>query len=121
MTMDWLPRTLKRRVLRRLGRADLADFQAYRSDLEVTRYQGRAALPDEEASSFLAAVYEAELLRPGHWSRISIADPATGRLIGAIGIRATADQEEAEIGSSLARQGLARMACRSRWGLSSLN
>ncbi|MGI9437345.1 MAG: GNAT family N-acetyltransferase [Geminicoccaceae bacterium] len=98
-----LPRTSKRTVLRRLGVSDLADFQAYRCDPEVARYQDWQVQPDTKARSFLADVHVAELLVPGHWCQIGIADRSTDALIGDVGICVAADQDQAEIGFSMAR------------------
>ncbi len=103
MRSDPLPRTSKRTVLRRLGVPDLTDFQAYRCDPEVARYQGWEVMSDDRARSFLADVNGAELLRPGHWCQIGIADRSTNGLIGDVGICVAAHQREAEIGFSLAR------------------
>ena len=116
MTADLLPRPAERTVLRRLSASDLVDFQAYRQDPEVVRYQGWQAVPDSEAEAFLAAVNTAALLQPGEWSQIGIADRQNNRLIGDIGICLTAEGDEAEVGFSLHRQaqgkGLAREAVR---------
>jgi RimJ/RimL family protein N-acetyltransferase len=116
MDQDLLPRTSERTILRRLGVADLADFQAYRSDPEVARYQGWEVMLDKDARAFLAAVNGAALFRPGDWSQIGIADRSTDRLIGDVGICIAADEREAEIGFSLARhaqgEGLASEAVR---------
>lgn len=103
MDSDLLPRTSKRTILRRLGTRDLSDFQAYRSDPEVARYQGWEVMSDTEARSFLAAANEATLLRPGHWSQIGIADRSTDTLIGDVGICVATHQDEVEIGFSVAR------------------
>ena len=116
MTADLLPRPAERIVLRRLCVADLADFQAYRQDPEVARYQGWEAVPDPKAVAFLAEMTTAALLQPGAWCQIGIAEKRNNRLIGDIGICLTADGDEAEVGFSLNRQaqgkGLAREAVR---------
>jgi len=101
MRSDPLPRTSKRTVLRRLGVSDLADFQSYRCDPEVARYQGWDLQPDNEARSFLAHVHTADLLAPGHWCQIGIADRSTDVLIGDVGICVAADRDRAEIGFSM--------------------
>jgi RimJ/RimL family protein N-acetyltransferase len=103
MVSDLLPRASKRTVLRRLGLPDLADFQAYRCDPEVARYQGWEIMSDSQARSFLADVNSAELLRPGHWCQIGIADRSTDTLIGDVGVCVDAQRDEAEIGFSMAR------------------
>lgn len=116
MAGDLLPRTSGRVVLRRLGVSDLVEFQEYRRDPEVARYQGWQIVADTEAMSFLAEMATAELFRPGHWCQIGIEQASTGTLIGDIGLRIAADEAEAEIGFSLNRQaqgmGLAAEAVR---------
>lgn len=90
-------------VLRRLRPADLAAFQAYRSDPELGRYQGWVPMSDEEALAFLQDVATAPLLAPGHWSQVAIAEPRTDRLLGDIGIFIAEAHAHAEIGFTLAR------------------
>ena len=104
----------KRVSLRRLGVNDLTDFQAYRTDPEVARYQSWAEHDDAEARRFLEAVSIDPLLQPGEWCQIGIALAETGRLIGDIGICLDADGKAAEIGITLSRahqqSGLAKEA-----------
>ena len=113
---DMLPRSSKRTTLRRLCLDDLTDFQAYRSDPEVARYQGWEVMSDSQAKSFLADVNMTALFRPGHWCQLGIADRSSNRLLGDIGICVAVSQDEAEIGFSLARhaqgRGLASEAVR---------
>ena len=93
----------KQTILRRLGVSDLTDFQEYRRDPEVARYQGWQVVSDTEAKSFLAQMAATRLLNPGHWCQIGITQSTTDTLIGDIGICVAAEQNEAEIGFSLAR------------------
>lgn len=90
--------------LRRLSVDDLADFQAYRSDPVVGLYQGWAAQSDADARAFLAEMHRAECCPLGAWFQLGIAESASGRLVGDIGIhrRLDAGRVEAEIGFSLA-------------------
>lgn len=115
-TPDPLPRSCGGVVLRRLTITDLADFQAYRHDPEVGRYQGWEPVADDRAAAFLAEMSEVPLLQPGEWSQIAIADAGDNRLIGDIGLFLAADSTYAEIGFSLARtsqgRGLATIAVR---------
>lgn len=97
--------------LRRLSPADLQDFQAYRHDAEVGRYQGWTAQPDAQALAFLDKMGLAPFtLASGEWLQLGIAERASGRLIGDIGL-CRRSETEAEIGFSLAApaqgQGLA--------------
>lgn len=100
--------------LRRLSVTDIDHFQAYRLDPEVGKYQGWQANSNEEALAFLAEMAQSSLLAPGEWCQLGIAMRHDQRLIGDIGICLSSDQNEAEIGFSLASayqgQGLAQTA-----------
>lgn len=102
--------------LRRLAASDLADFQAYRQDVELGRYQGWQPTPDADALAFLGEMAAAELFAPGLWCQLGIAEAEGARLVGDIGICVDADGTGAEIGFTLARpwqhRGLATAAVR---------
>ena len=103
-----LPRLGSGFVLRRLAREDLAEFQAYRHDPELGRYQGWSPMSDEAAAGFLVAMSTAALFNPGHWSQIGIAEPDTRRLIGDIGLFLDPDGRHAEVGFTLAHHAQGR-------------
>lgn len=116
LVLDPFPRLAPRVLLRRLAPADLEDFQAYRSDPEVARYQSWSPMSVAEATAFLSEREAAPFGRPG-WFQIGIAERSTGRLVGDIGICLhRKESEPAEIGFTLAtawqRQGLASEAVR---------
>lgn len=96
-----LPHRSSRLTLRRLRVSELSDFQAYRQDPQVGLYQGWQAQSDSEALVFLQQMAEAPLLQPGVWCQLGLADAASDRLIGDIGICLAADSAAAEIGFSL--------------------
>ncbi|MBB5205580.1 aminoglycoside 6'-N-acetyltransferase [Inhella inkyongensis] len=107
--------TLESRIkLRRLQPADLQAFQAYRRDPEVARFQGWSAQSDAAALAFLDAMAEAPPFPRGSWWQLGVAERASGRLIGDIGVCRDPDGLGVEIGFSLARsaqgQGLAQEA-----------
>ena len=102
-TTDVLPHSGAGFVLRRLSPGDLAEFQAYRHDEELGRYQGWRPTADEQASAFLAEMNIAPFPNPGHWVQIGIAEPERQRLIGDIGVFLPLDATFAEIGFTLAR------------------
>ncbi len=108
-------------VLRRLETSDLADFQVYRTDPDVAKYQSWEFASDEKARSFLEEMSTAGLLVAGVWCQIGIAMAGTNQLIGDIGVRLDNDHGTAEIGITLSptsqRRGLATDAVRSafRW------
>jgi RimJ/RimL family protein N-acetyltransferase len=112
----FLPRSGARVTLRRLDSADLPDFQVYRRDADVGRYQGWTGMSDAEALEFLAEMNSAVLFEPGKWCQIGIAEPTGGRLIGDIGVFISFDGQSAEIGFTLnprvQGQGLASAAVR---------
>ncbi|MGE4049455.1 MAG: GNAT family N-acetyltransferase [Piscinibacter sp.] len=105
---DTLPRLGNGFMLRRLNSGDLPEFQAYRHDPELGRYQGWSPMSDEEASAFLREMNTAPLLNPGNWTQIGIADPNTRRLIGDIGVFIDQDGRHAEVGFTLARHAQGR-------------
>ena len=94
--------------LRRLTPADLPDFQRYRHDTEVGRYQSWLPQSDAEATAFLAASATAEFFEPGVWFQIGMADLETDRLIGDIGICLAVALPEAEIGFTVCRESQGR-------------
>jgi RimJ/RimL family protein N-acetyltransferase len=100
-SLNALPRIGPRVVLRRLTPADLPDFQSYRHDVEVGRYQGWLLQSDEEASKFIADMNGAALFSPGRWVQIGVAYRNTNLLIGDIGIFMNGDSSMAEIGFTL--------------------
>ena len=99
-----LPRVGPRVVLRRLSTADLANFQAYRQDEAVGRYQDWRPQPDLQALAFLEEMSHAVLFPPGEWVQLGIADRHTNVLIGDIGVCVAADGEKAEMGFTLCAQ-----------------
>ena len=99
-----LPRHAEGVLLRRFAASDLGEFQAYRSDPEVGRYQGWSVQTDAEAADFLARMSGMPLFRPGDWTQVAIVERAAQRLVGDIGIFIPADSQEAEIGFTLRRE-----------------
>jgi RimJ/RimL family protein N-acetyltransferase len=95
-------------VLRRLSTGDLVDFQAYRHDEELGRYQGWLPTSDEHAIAFLAEMSAAPFPNPGHWVQFGIAEPDQQRLIGDVGVFFDWDATFAEIGFTLIRSAQGR-------------
>lgn len=96
------PRESARLVLRRLRASDLAAFQAYRSDEAVGRYQGWPSQTDRQALAFIDAMNDVPLFPRGDWAQLAIADRATDELVGDLGVRVSADGDEAEVGFTIA-------------------
>jgi len=88
-------------VLRKLSASDLTDFQVYRTDPEVARFQGWEIASDVEARAFLRSMGFAKPMTPGEWFQIGIAARGTDRLIGDIGLFTSESGTECEIGFTL--------------------
>jgi len=96
-----LPCPLPGAHLRRLRADDLDAFQAYRAIPELGRYQGWTPQSDDEALAFLRGMAEAPLFEPGQWIQLGIADAASDRLIGDVGLFLAADARSGEVGFTL--------------------
>jgi RimJ/RimL family protein N-acetyltransferase len=112
-----LPLAAERIVLRRLRPTDLADFQSYRADPEVGRFQGWSPVPSSMAQVFLADMNVVKFAAVDVWFQLGIADRATDRLIGDIGFSICGPgHQHAELGFTLSRpaqgRGLATEAVR---------
>lgn len=90
-------------VLRRMAASDLPDFQRYRCDAGLARFQGWSPQTDAQALAFLQAVATAPLFAPGEWLQLAIAEPHTLKLVGDIGVCLAQDGASAEVGFTLAR------------------
>lgn len=99
-----LPSTFEGTRLRLFRSSDLDQFQAYRTDPVVARFQGWSALTDIAASNFITEMSGVAALRPGDWIQLAIADAATDQLIGDVGLYVDPDECEAELGFTLSRQ-----------------
>lgn len=84
--MEWLPIETERLVLRRFGVGDLAAFQSYRQDAELSRYQGWQPVPDAEALGFLREQEQARLGARGTWLQVAVTRRHDGGLIGDLGL-----------------------------------
>ena len=101
--VDPLPRNGPRIVLRRLRSADLTNFQAYRSDPDVGRYQSWSPMSSSDAAAFLEEMSTAAFGTTGEWFQLGIAERSTDRLIGDIGICIRdSENKHAELGVTLA-------------------
>lgn len=89
--------------LRRLRTDDLPAFHACRSDAELARYQGWQPMDAAAAAAFIAEMAATPFCPPGAWCQIGIADVASDRLLGDIGLHLAEDGATLEIGYTLAR------------------
>ncbi|MGK0223639.1 MAG: RimJ/RimL family protein N-acetyltransferase, partial [Limisphaerales bacterium] len=85
--------------LRRLRREDLDDFQAYRTNPELARYQGWEVQSDTQALTFIEAMHTQPIWQDKQWIQLAICTGDTDKLIGDIGLCLTGD--ELEVGYTL--------------------
>jgi ribosomal-protein-alanine N-acetyltransferase len=103
----------QRLKIRNLRETDLDDFHLYRSNPEVTKYQGFDTYTREQAKSFIAEHQNKLLIVPGEWIQYAIENISNGQLIGDCAIYLhPADSRIAELGITIShmhqRQGYAK-------------
>ena len=103
----------RRLKIRNLREADLDDFHLYRSNPEVTKYQGFDIYTREQAKSFIAEHQNKLLIVPGEWIQYAIENISNGQLIGDCAIYLhPSDSRIAELGITIShmhqRQGYAK-------------
>ena len=96
-----LPREFPGGRLRRLRPADCEAFQGYRALPGLGRYQGWSPMSAADAREFLDEMGRAPLFLPGQWVQLGIADAASDRLVGDIGLYLAEDGSLAEVGFTL--------------------
>ena len=111
--MEHLHLETPRLRIRNMQPADLPDFHFYRSNPEVTRYQGFDVFTREQAAAFIQQQLNRPFGQPGEWVQYSIEHVSTGRLLGDCAVKLDQhDARMAEIGITIApaaqRQGYAR-------------
>lgn len=91
-----------RLLIRNLNLSDLSNFHAYRSNPEVTRYQGFDVFSEKQAEDFIKEQTGKEFGKPGEWVQYGIENKATGQLIGDCAIKLDGnDTRLAEIGITI--------------------
>jgi ribosomal-protein-alanine N-acetyltransferase len=105
--------TTRRLKIRNLKESDLDDFHLYRSNPEVTKYQGFDTYTREQAKSFIIEHQNKILIVPGEWVQYAIENKNSGQLVGDCAIYLhPSDSRIAEIGISIShvhqRQGYAK-------------
>lgn len=92
----------ERLLIRNLKTEDLSDFYTYRSNPEVTKYQGFDVFSMDEAEVFIAAQKDKIFGNAGEWVQYGIENRETGRLIGDCAIKLNLyDIRIGEIGISI--------------------
>lgn len=101
--------------IRNLKLADLNDFHIYRSNPEITKYQGFDVMDLAQAETFIAAQQEKVFGKPGQWVQYAIEEKISGKLIGDCAIKLEkSDTRIAEVGMTIShlhqRKGFAKEA-----------
>lgn len=105
----------ERLLLRYLKTTDLDNFFIYRSNPEVTKYQGFDVMTKLECEDFIAKQQDKSFGKLGEWIQYGIEDKNTKRLIGDFAIKlGPYDTRLAEIGMTIShlhqRKGYAKEA-----------
>ncbi len=113
--METLHIKTTRLQIRPLTLADLADFHFYRSNPEVTKYQGFDVMTIEQAEQFIVENSSLTFGTPGEWVQYGIEQVESKRLIGDCAIKLEqSDDRMAQIGITLSppeqRKGYAKEA-----------
>lgn len=93
----------ERLLIRNLRLSDLTDFHAYRSNPEVTKYQGFDVFSPQQAADFINEQTNKAFGNPGEWVQYGIENKSTGRLVGDCAVKLDGnDTRLAEIGITIA-------------------
>lgn len=111
--MEILNIQTKRLKIRHLELSDLSDFHFYRSNPEVTKYQGFDVMTIEQAEKFIKDNSENHFGKAGEWVQYGIENIETKQLIGDCAIKLDHnDTRIAEIGITIShleqRKGFAK-------------
>jgi RimJ/RimL family protein N-acetyltransferase len=88
--------------IRNLRESDLDAFHKYRSNPDITRYQGFNTFTLQQSKDFIASQINNHRIVPGEWSQYGIEKVSTGQLIGDCAIYLQmADSRIAEIGITI--------------------
>lgn len=92
----------KRLHIRNLAINDLKDFHTYRSNPEITKYQGFDVMTLEQASDFILSQENKLFGKPGQWVQYGIENKETGKIIGDCAIKLDeSDKRIAEVGITI--------------------
>jgi len=100
--MEKLIINTERLQIRNLRISDLVDFHFYRSNPEITKYQGFDVFTKRQAEEFIHQQLDKKFGKPGEWVQYGIEYRNTGKLIGDCAIKL--DQNDiriAEIGITI--------------------
>lgn len=92
----------QRLTIRNLKETDLSQFHMYRSNPEVTRYQGFEIMNIRQAEEFIRTQLDKKFGNPGEWVQYGIESNASGEIIGDCAIKLDInDARIAEIGITI--------------------
>lgn len=100
--MEKLNIETKRLNIRQLELSDLSDFHIYRSNPEITKYQGFDVMTMEQAEMFIKDNSTKPVGKPGEWVQYGIENRETRQVIGDCAIKLDKyDTRIAEIGITI--------------------
>ncbi|MGK2861818.1 MAG: GNAT family N-acetyltransferase [Chitinophagaceae bacterium] len=100
--MEKLNIETKRLNIRQLELSDLSDFHIYRSNPEITKYQGFDVMTMEQAEMFIKDNSTKPFGKPGEWVQYGIENRETRQVIGDCAIKLDKyDTRIAEIGITI--------------------
>ena|ERR1700741_152263 len=100
--MERLHINTERFILRNLQPSDLTDFFIYRSNPDVTKYQGFDVMTKSECEDFINIQKDRLFGKLGEWVQYAIEDKSTRNLIGDFAIKlGPYDNRLAEIGMTI--------------------
>src|SRR5882757_674322 len=100
--MEKLLLNTERLLIRNLKPTDLEDFHVYRSNPEVTKYQGFDVMTAAQAEFFINEQKDKLFGQPGEYVQYAIENKATQQLVGDCAIKLTEfDERIAEVGITI--------------------
>ncbi len=90
-----------RLLIRKLKIEDLLGFHQYRSNPEITKYQGFDVMTLEQAKTFIKSNAEKSFGKAGEWVQYAIANIENNKLIGDCAIKLQEDPRIAEVGITI--------------------
>lgn len=100
--MNKLILNTERLLIRNLSATDLMDFYFYRSNPDVTKYQGFDVYTIRQAAAFIQAEQDKRFGQAGQWVQYGLENKKTGRIIGDCAIKLREeDTRMAEIGITI--------------------
>lgn len=113
--MEKLELNTERLYIRNLKMTDLNDFHIYRSNPDVTKYQGFDVMDLEQSTTFINTQLDKQFGKIGEWVQYGIERKSDGKMIGDCAIRLDEyTGEMAEIGITIShleqRKGFAKEA-----------